>query len=59
MDHQIFDVTKLIDEQKIGAFTIRVVIISFVIMLFPGRILWRSCIGRRVAHPAGGARSDV
>jgi AAHS family 4-hydroxybenzoate transporter-like MFS transporter len=45
MDHPEFDVTKLIDEQKVGAFTLRVVIISFVIMLFDGYDLLAASYG--------------
>jgi MFS transporter, AAHS family, 4-hydroxybenzoate transporter len=45
MDHPVFDVTKLVDEQKVGAFTIRVVIISFVIMLFDGYDLLAASYG--------------
>ena len=45
MDHPVFDVTKLVDEQKVGAFTIRVVIISFAIMLFDGYDLLAASYG--------------
>lgn len=45
MDHPTFDVTKLVDEQKVGAFTIRVVIISFVVMLFDGYDLLAASYG--------------
>jgi AAHS family 4-hydroxybenzoate transporter-like MFS transporter len=45
MDHPAFDVTKLIDEQKVGAFTLRVVIISFVVMLFDGYDLLAASYG--------------
>src|ERR1035437_808583 len=33
MDRSVFDVTRLVDEQRVGAFTIRLVILSFVVML--------------------------
>ena len=36
MESTVFDVTKLVDEQKVGAFTVRVVVISFMVMLFDG-----------------------
>jgi AAHS family 4-hydroxybenzoate transporter-like MFS transporter len=45
MDHPVFDVTKLVDEQKVGTFTIRVVIISFVVMLFDGYDLLAASYG--------------
>jgi AAHS family 4-hydroxybenzoate transporter-like MFS transporter len=36
MESPILDVTKLIDDQSVGVFTLRILIISFVIMLFDG-----------------------
>lgn len=45
MDHPVFDVTKLVDEQKVGGFTLRVVIISFMIMLFDGYDLLAASYG--------------
>jgi AAHS family 4-hydroxybenzoate transporter-like MFS transporter len=36
MESPVFDVTKLVDEQSVGPFTLRILVISFVIMLFDG-----------------------
>jgi AAHS family 4-hydroxybenzoate transporter-like MFS transporter len=45
MQGSVFDITTLIDEQKVGALTIRVVIISFLIMLFDGYDLLAASYG--------------
>jgi AAHS family 4-hydroxybenzoate transporter-like MFS transporter len=45
MTSSVLDITKLIDEQKVGAFTTRVVIISFLIMLFDGYDLLAASYG--------------
>ena len=45
MDRSVFDVTRLVDEQRVGAFTIRLVILSFVVMLTDGYDLLAASYG--------------
>ena len=45
MERPVIDVTRLIDEQKIGSFTIRLVFLSFVIMLTDGYDLLAASYG--------------
>ena len=45
MERPVLDVTRLVDEQKVGSFTIRLVFLSFVIMLTDGYDLLAASYG--------------
>ena len=45
MERAVLDVTRLVDEQRVGAFTIRVVLLSFLVMLMDGYDLLAASYG--------------
>lgn len=47
MTQSTIDVTRLVDEQRISAFTIRLLVLSFVVMLTDGYDLLAASMARR------------